>query len=114
MIFKPGVVLRLQPDMAVALPIIDDAHQSADLDRLAVVTSANDGTHMAGSLHAKGLAIDLRTKDLHAVSIAVLANELRRHLNGKADINRPYQVVVEERPPHIHVEYQPVPGGTDA
>ena len=108
MIFKPEVVLRIQPELAVALPIIDTAHIAAELDRAAVVTSANDGTHMTGSLHAKGLALDLRSKDLHAVTVAVLVSELRRHLNGAPGLNRPFQVVMESNPPHIHVEWQPL------
>jgi len=105
-IFKPEVNLALQPDMAKALPLIELAHHDMDLDRGAVITSANDGTHMVGSLHYAGLAVDIRTRDLAPATIAQLAAKLRAHLNGQENTNRPYQVVLETD--HVHVEYQPL------
>lgn len=105
MIFKPEVNLALQSDMAKALPLIDLAHQDMDLERGAVITSANDGTHMQGSLHYTGLAVDLRTRDLAPATIALLAAKLRARLNGNENTNLPYQVVLETT--HVHVEYDP-------
>ena len=106
--FKNGVYLDIQPEMAKGLPLIDAAYSDLGLDTECVVTSANDGRHMDGSLHMVGRAVDLRTRDLHEEVIRRLANALRKRLNGSDIINRPYQVVVEKD--HIHVEYQPKPG----
>lgn len=108
MIFKPEVNLELQPEMAKALPLIDLAHHDCELHRDAVCTSGKDGQHKDGSLHYKGLAGDFRTKDLSDAATHALAAAIRNRLNGDANTNRPYQVVVETKPPHVHVEYQPL------
>lgn len=108
--FKPGVVLSLAPEMARALPAIEQAHLDAQLGRGAVVTSARDGQHETGSLHYVGLAVDLRANDLTAERLAALVLALRNRLNGSPDADRPFQVVPEylgtDRQ-HVHVEYQP-------
>lgn len=105
MIFKSGVELKIQPFMASALPSIDLAHHDVEIDRLAVVTSANDSKHMLGSLHYTGLAVDLRTRDLAEPVILRLTAALRRRLNGDENKNHPFQIVKEVD--HVHVEYQP-------
>ena len=73
-----------------------------------VVTSGTDGKHGKKSLHGKGMAIDLRTRDFANAGDAVgaakaLANELNSSGTG-------YDVVYEGD--HIHVEYDPK-GGTN-
>lgn len=103
--FKPGVRLDLQPEMARALPWIEQAHTDAYLSRGAIITSAVDGEHRDDSKHYVGLAVDLRTRDLTAAEISRLVAALRKRLNGSAAADRPYNVVVE--PDHIHVEYDP-------
>jgi len=108
MIFKPEVNLELQPMMAKALPLIDLAHHDCELHRDAVCTSAKDGHHMDGSLHYQGLAVDVRSKDLSDAVTHQLAAALRQRLNGDANKNRPYQVVIETTPPHLHLEYDPI------
>lgn len=108
MIFKPEVNLELQPEMAKVLPFIDLAHHDCELHRDAVCSSAKDGTHMERSLHYQGLAVDVRSKDLSDAATHSLAAAIRKRLNGSENTNRPYQVVVETAPPHIHVEYQPL------
>lgn len=62
-----------------------------------VVTSGRDGKHMASSFHYKGLAVDLRIRDLKGMTAQEMAAKLREAL-GKH-----YDVVVEKD--HIHVEY---------
>lgn len=103
--FKNGVYLSIQPKMAEALPLIDAAYNDIGFDAECVITSANDSRHMSGSLHYAGLAVDLRTRDLHPDAIQRLVLALRRRLNGVEDQNRPYQVVIEKD--HVHLEYQP-------
>lgn len=106
--FKEGINLALEPAMAKALPDVDLAHSDAGLERDAVITSGNDGSHMVGSLHYKGLAVDLRSRDLSQAVTYRLAAALRQRLNGDANHNRPYQVVIESN--HLHLEYDPLPG----
>lgn len=106
--FKNGVYLKLEPEMAEALPLIDAAYTDLAIDAECVVTSANDGRHMDGSLHYVGRAVDLRTRDLHPDVIGKLVLALRKRLNGDATMNRPYQVIQEAD--HLHLEWQPVPG----
>lgn len=74
-----------------------------------VVTSALDGHHNINSLHPKGLAIDLRTKNLDESTVRAIHNELR-------DALRPFGFdIVLEHPlatvattaAHLHIEYDP-------
>lgn len=107
MIFKESVNLELEPAMAKALPGIEAAHREI-LERGAIVTSANDSVHGPNSLHPKGMAVDLRGRDLNEATKLQLAARLRLKLNGDENVNRPYQVVVEQPPKnHLHVEYDP-------
>ena len=69
--------------------------------REAIVTSGNDGHHMPNSLHYKGLAMDLRTKDQTHEKITAFATRLQM------EIGDDYDVIIEDNPPHIHVEYDP-------
>ena len=57
-----------------------------------IVTSGFDGKHSATSLHYKGLAVDLRTRDF--------TDEWARYLRNA--LGSGWDVVVE--PDHIHVE----------
>lgn len=96
--FKDGVVLALLPGMSTALPWIDAVHQRL-FRRDATVTSGADGSHEPESLHYKGLAIDLRTRDLTGAESLLLVHALREAL----DTN--YDVVLESD--HIHIEFDP-------
>jgi hypothetical protein len=114
--FKPGVDLSLRPEMAKALPLIEQAHDDVGIARGAYITSGKDGVHGPDSLHALGLAVDLRTRDLPSTTVTALVSALQSRLNGSASATRPYQMVVEPNAsaptadPHIHIEYQPYPG----
>lgn len=63
------------------------------------VTSLNDSKHMPKSLHYKGRAFDLRTRDLKGIA----THEMALHL--KAQLGKDFDVVAEKD--HIHVEYDP-------
>lgn len=115
-VFKNGVVLALSPQMARILPVVDRVYRRvAGIE--AVVTSANDGKHKAGSLHYSGNAIDLRTNN--TTRDFELRDELRSELDKEFGRGL-YDVVYESRltkvengrtvivrEEHIHVEYDP-------
>lgn len=64
------------------------------------ITSMLDGTHQPDSLHYRGLAADIRTRDLDPVTTATLYHRIKARL---------YQLgfdVVREQD-HIHIEYDP-------
>lgn len=63
------------------------------------VTEGSGGKHKDGSLHYKGLAIDIRTWHIASESLQVIAGEIRHRLGPD------YDVVVEAD--HIHLEYDP-------
>ena len=48
----------MRPEMAIALVVIESAF--AKQGEHLVITSGTDGTHMPGSCHYKGLAVDIR------------------------------------------------------
>jgi hypothetical protein len=63
-----------------------------------VITAGTDGKHMVGSLHYKGMALDIRTRNIVGNEVEVLA-ELKTALGPAFD------VVLEGD--HIHLEYDP-------
>ena len=97
---KSGVDIRgLQPQMAVAYTIACWTYWDHSLPSQCVITSASDGTHMANSLHYKGLALDLRTRDMDPVTRMEIVHDLKARLGAQFD------VVIESD--HLHVEFQP-------
>lgn len=95
---KKGVELNgLKEPMLYALYKIESIFNK--YNREATITSAIDGKHSATSLHYKGLALDVRTRDLAHNFLREIVNEIRYTL-GDA-----YDVVLEET--HLHIEYDP-------
>lgn len=95
---KPGVRIQgMRPELNFALQIIDGAYKDAGHD--CVITAVIDGTHMAGSLHYAGCAVDVRTRDLKPSELETLKTTLAGRLSGDFD------VVLEGD--HFHIEYQP-------
>ncbi len=66
------------------------------------VTSVTDGVHKEGSLHYKGLAADLRVKHIPEGVWERLRDELQVALGPH------YDVLLERKPPHIHLEHDPL------
>ena len=90
--FLGDIILR-------ALPKIDAVHRRV-IGREAIITSANDGQHMKGSLHYQDRAIDLRTYDIKPMTkVNELVSELKKALGQDWDI-------IDEKT-HIHAEYDP-------
>lgn len=100
MTLKPGVAGTMQPQLAAAVSDANAVYAAAGYDL--VVTSLADGVHMAGSLHPRGYAADLRSSNLGADLPAVFASL-------KARLGPDYDVILEAD--HIHVEYDPQHNG---
>lgn len=67
------------------------------------VTSVLDGKHKTGSLHYKGKAADLRTRNMMAPARELVHSKIRSALYVWG-----FDVVLETD--HIHIEYDPKPG----
>lgn len=69
------------------------------------VNSMRDGTHMAGSKHPDGNAVDFHTIHLADGERKMFNYWLDRRLNSKG-----FDVVAETNPIHTHVEFDPKKG----
>jgi len=103
---KEGVIIQGQHFDQVMVRIIDVARETAPMmEKVTVwITSANDSTHMEGSLHFNNRAFDIR------ISNIIAATEFPYAARAWAEkmqiaLGDNYDVVLEKD--HIHVEYQP-------
>ncbi len=95
---KQGVKAKgLQPEILLAIQEAREVYRELGTDL--VITSLLDGQHMEGSLHPKGLAVDLRTWHLSKTDRGIAAQRLRVALGPE------YDVVLESD--HIHIEHDP-------
>jgi hypothetical protein len=93
---KTGVVIKkLSAEMIRGLTIVEAVFAARGVE--CVITSGAEGEHMAGSLHPKGRALDLRSRDIKSPLATV--KELKRQLGPSFD------VILESD--HIHMEYDP-------
>lgn len=103
--FKGGVKPQgVQPQIWWALGVAEALRALSGASGELTVTSLADSTHGPGSLHPPGMAADLRTFDLSPSQIATWFSALKSFLSRFG-----FDVVKEVD--HIHVEYQPKPGG---
>lgn len=94
---KPGVTPHgVQPELLLGLMIADGVYSRNHYPM--TVTSLTDGTHKAGSLHYKGQAADLRTRDVAMPLLGVIVREIKEALGAD------YDVILEGD--HLHMEYQ--------
>lgn len=99
---KPGVHLaKLSPQMALAATIVHSIY--ARNNSICTITSANDSTHMIGSLHYAGNALDFRTKN-YVASKPMLIEAIKEALGPDFDVIFEGENTENE---HCHVEYQP-------
>lgn len=101
-IFKPGVNFSVIPQIADALNRIDQVFTSRGFQ--AVVTSANDSSHAAGSAHYFGAAIDIRTKGLPAKIKTAIFKTLKNIFTPLPPwfVNLEFVNGLQE---HIHIQY---------
>ncbi len=96
---KSDVDLRgLQPQMAIAAIVAASVYAANGAELM--ITSGTEGTHMKGSLHYKGLALDLRLPGFSGEAATnLLVSNLRANLGPQFD------VVLEGT--HVHIEWDP-------
>ena len=82
----------------MGLMILDKLFWASVLGGL-VVTSVTDGIHNPGSLHPKGFAADIRSRDIPADVKDWLLRDCKRELGEQFDL------VVEND--HWHLEFDP-------
>lgn len=96
---KFGVkLLGMRPEILLAYMIADRVYKSVSGIH-PTITEVTGGRHGTGSYHYKGLAIDLRTRDVSANEVTKIVELL------KAQLNDNYDVVLESD--HIHIEFDP-------
>ena len=105
MTFKEGVTkANTQPPIYYAIGAAEVIYTS--FGHRLVVTALTDGHEDRPlSLHNKGLAVDLRTRDIPADGLGPVFGSLTNLLNPLG-----FDVVLEKD--HIHIEYDPKGGET--
>lgn len=90
-------ILGLRPEIVIGLTVANDVYREFGFD--CVVTAGIDGSHSRGSIHYKGLAVDLRTRQIPAQDQPKLVAKLQERLGDEFD------VVLEGD--HVHLEWDP-------
>lgn len=91
---KTFVSVFMTPELEKAIQAVDSILHAYGLH--AVITSGNDGMHMADSCHYRNKALDFRIH--HWPDVKEMAVRIQGHLGSR------YDVVVEDD--HLHVEYE--------
>lgn len=102
---KKGVRIGgARPEIAIALVIVTGIFGEEGKDN--IVTSLSDGVHSKRSLHYSGAAFDCRIRHIPDVQgrWEWLTEKIQEALGAD------FQVILERKRPHIHVEYQPLTG----
>jgi hypothetical protein len=103
---KPDVDIRgMQPEMIVGLMVIAPIINRHGAE--CVVTACKDGKHKEGSLHYKGLALDIRSKTLIPKDLPSIVQELKLSLGPQFDVVLEGANTPGASAQHIHVEYDP-------
>ena len=95
--FKPGIkIANVQPELLMGLMVANQilAYEfNADM----VITACTDGTHMPGSKHYIGQAVDIRISNLKDPESVLSRLEF--------ELDALFDIVLEAD--HIHFEYDP-------
>jgi hypothetical protein len=100
---KHGVSVKgIAPQFALMACVIDDVYHKHECEM--IVTAGVDGKHMDGSLHYKGLAMDVRTHNVPRAELPILLAEVRGFLGDEFDVILEGEGTDNE---HLHAEYDP-------
>lgn len=100
MTFKQSVTKdNVQPPVWYALGIAEMVYRYNGM-RLVVTSMTDSHEHRPGSLHNKGLAVDIRTRSIPHDLLRSVHGSLVSVLSGLG-----FDVVLEKD--HIHIEFQP-------
>ena len=95
---KQGVNLSgARPEILIGMMVADSILPKYGQEL--VITSVVDGVHKRASAHASGRAFDCRRWDL--------ANPERAVRELKIALGDEFDVILEDMPPHIHIEWDP-------
>lgn len=100
-ILKPGVSVEDTPFTQLVIPIANSVFMSV-VHKMPTITSGTEGSHMKGSHHYTGEALDFRTRDLPYSDVRNIMTALRKELPED------FIVLYEADPPHIHVQQREV------
>jgi len=91
---QPGPIKPVLLDALLRLAVL--YHQ---YERALVITALGDGVHKPNSLHYRGYAADLRTRDIPAWQVPHLLDAIQHELGHDWDVLQEVD--------HLHVEYDP-------
>lgn len=101
---KSGVTLGgIRPELVMAALLLDSLWQR-EFGFEATITSCTDGQHGVHSLHPKGYAIDLRTRNLDPGEVPLLKAKVLDILGPEFDVVLEHLGEPEE---HLHAEFDP-------
>lgn len=104
MMLKVGVTLTVTPQIDRMIRVAEVAFSKVmGAHFQVVITSGNDGTHMAGSLHYQNAALDFRTGHAWVPPLMTEEEAQELHEEYKALLGAGYDVVLEKD--HLHAEY---------
>lgn len=96
LLIKSGVKLTgLKPEILLGILVVREVFREHNINM--VITSCMDGKHKVGSLHYKGYAVDIRTRNIPDAIVPVIINTCRINLGSE------YDLVLEKD--HIHLEF---------
>lgn len=97
-------ISKLHPKMEAAIVAVAGAAKALGLPK-PVITSGNDSTHHAGSLHYLGRALDFRGNNISTSVGEKFRAEVAARLGGGYDVL--FEVFMNPSNNHLHVEYDP-------
>ena len=97
-LFKTNVnIYGVQPELVLSVLLINQVFLKHNQNM--IITSMIDGVHNLGSLHPKGFAIDIRTRDIFKPILDRIIQELKENYDDQLDI------ILESD--HLHIEFDP-------
>jgi hypothetical protein len=90
-------IMGLKPEIILGLNIANEVYEKNGFEL--VITSATGDKHGKHSHHYKGLAADIRTRNVDSSRLLSIYDNLCECLGGE------FQCILEQT--HIHIEYDP-------